>query len=231
MLGVLELGDAVGFRPHADLSGLPEGRIAHGEESPAVIDDGGLGAPELYPEGMPRARGYFGRHAIGAGRRADGRDGTPAPADNLVRDHVSLEGVGARDIVVAGVAPPPHDAAGLVLTSGDRPEARLHEAVAQRRGRQHGPSEVRSAAIGETGGLFRPARRAASRRSEQPRPGRLGADHAGGKKDESDRHERSHTMPRREKVANPINPAPTMSTVRSSITAAPLWSSRARRTE
>src|SRR5262249_42561309 len=46
----LELGHAVGFGPPADRPRPRERLVAHGEETPAVVGDGELGARHVHPE-------------------------------------------------------------------------------------------------------------------------------------------------------------------------------------
>ena len=50
MLRSFELGDAVRLGPNTDLARFEEGVVPDGEEPPAVVDDGGLGAMELDAE-------------------------------------------------------------------------------------------------------------------------------------------------------------------------------------
>src|SRR5204862_7485437 len=50
---------------------------------------------------------------------------------SLVKDHVALERVRARDVVVVRIFCPPNDPASLVLFAADRFELHFHESVLQ----------------------------------------------------------------------------------------------------
>src|SRR2546428_13600115 len=92
--------------------------------------------------------------------------------DHLVGYHVVPVLFGARVLVVVGVLPAPHDAAGLIGAPLQRAEAHLHEAVLDG-GAADGPAEVGAAAVHELSLGDVPARAAASRRARLPCVGHL----------------------------------------------------------
>src|SRR6266849_5113094 len=131
MLKVFELRHAVGLGPDADLARLREVVISNGEEPLAIEGHRELGAGEVDAQGVPGAARHLGLHAVGAGWRPHGGESGPAPAHDLVGDHIVFQGIGASDVVVVGAAPAPYHAPRLILAAGDRLETLLSYSGAQ----------------------------------------------------------------------------------------------------
>ena len=78
---------------------------------------------EFHPQRMPD---------VGADRRIDVLDRDAAPVRGVVKRHVVLQRVGARDIIVVAVLPAPQHPARLVLLSAQRLEFHFDETARER---------------------------------------------------------------------------------------------------
>src|SRR6266850_4779891 len=144
---LFELRDAIGLGPYPDAARCFQCLVANRERGDVAVEaHDELRALEIHSQGMPRTRRDRGAHTVRARAGADRLQVAPLAVDHLVRPDVVLQGVRAGDVVVLGVLPAPHHAAGLVFSSFHRAKADLDEAVLDRRA-AHRPAKVRAAAV------------------------------------------------------------------------------------
>src|SRR5438067_1505261 len=113
VLEVVERGDTVGLRPHADAPSSGDPIVLDVDIGLAAERDANSPSCEVDAQRVP---------AIFLHRGIDVFDRIASAVLRVIERNVVLERIGARDVIVVAALEAPHDAAGLIFVAGQRLE-------------------------------------------------------------------------------------------------------------
>src|ERR1039458_274986 len=117
---IVEVRDAVGFGPQANLAGLAERGVQHLEQAPVIEIDAEQRTPKLHLQHAPLIQRHGMFHAEAFRRRASRLERRALSVLNLVQDDAVLQRVGAHDVVVVRIAVAEHQPSGAILLARHR---------------------------------------------------------------------------------------------------------------